>query len=1111
MASTIRKIAAAVIALAGTTGVLFGVPLLLIGTVGNPLPDRIPTAEEVRIAVTQTGDGFAALLLAVLAIVVWILWAQFVAAFVVEVAAVVRNRPSRSLPLTPGIQGLAARSVAAIALALTLSLGPVAAPAIQALDLGPRVEPAVPAPTEQRFEAQPHSGFATTAFAGTSSPRADLGGAPTQTIPHRASLDLTIDVEMGTATELWDVAVAAYGDGLRWKDIAHANLGRIDAAGALMTPNTEVVPQGTVLSLPATSDIDAALLDGSLHGSLHRASIHIVAPGESMWSIAEDRVATAAGAGGPGIGHDLAATTTEHWSDVVAANAQVRSGDADVIFPGERLLLPPVDVESTSERVYTLEAPPNVAPAEPPSAETEASPGLNDSTEPAPGRGSDGAGGAVAAMGHVAVGATAPAPSSPSSSPPEPARTSPARPDRAAPVPSGSRSMVGSGGTIERGTSAPPSAQIQVAEDPSAVTTPQRQEPASGGGAWAAPRVFGGAVLGTGAVLLSVGLVAALRRRRALQWRARRAGHRPLGVPAETAAFERLLGHAASHVVDAELRNWRVSPAFGPPGSDPSVIEIVTDEHGHLRLDLPADHPRHALAKPASETADLPDQEGAAIEAREDGRGLDDPRPAATEPGPRISVIIGTSLEAEDGADVDRPHDERLGDGRAVLLDLVPGAQVELDGTPEACRSFVRTAALDLAVSPRDGDVHVVAVGIDHGLDDLERLSAVASWSEAIGAVAAVAGDRDDDLAAPVVVLAADTPPVEVANRLDAVALMAPGLSVTTRLELGTNTITVEPAGIAVRSMALADDEFRSIGELVESSALDAQELAIEEPLDLRTQLARPTTVGNVLAVPDPDLDDEIEVRILGPVEVDGASRFSSVKAVDVIAYLAFHRHGVDADQLKSWIWPPYEPPTDKAFANVMSRARTGLGTAHDGTPYLSRAGSDRLYRLDPRIRTDFDRFEALLAAAERVADEPARQLEMLRLAIDLVRGVPFSGGTASSFGWADHAIRSHVQFTIDEAIHWTVDLALELGDLTSARVAVLKGLELVPGCEQCFRRRFLVAQAGNNRQELRRAMADLERTSAAELGEPEGVDYISRDLLSLFEEIDRKLVAGGS
>ena len=122
---------------------------------------------------------------------------------------------------------------------------------------------------------------------------------------------------------------------------------------------------------------------------------------------------------------------------------------------------------------------------------------------------------------------------------------------------------------------------------------------------------------------------------------------------------------------------------------------------------------------------------------------------------------------------------------------------------------------------------------------------------------------------------------------------------------------------------------------------------------------------------------------------------------------------------------------------------------------------------------------------------------------------MPFTGGSATSFAWADNHVRAQVEFAIDETVHRCADLALELGDLATARWAALKGLELVPGCEQCFKRRFLVAGAGNNRTELRRAMADLEASAMIDLGEPEAIDTISGELLDLYNELDRALVAG--
>ena len=171
-----------------------------------------------------------------------------------------------------------------------------------------------------------------------------------------------------------------------------------------------------------------------------------------------------------------------------------------------------------------------------------------------------------------------------------------------------------------------------------------------------------------------------------------------------------------------------------------------------------------------------------------------------------------------------------------------------------------------------------------------------------------------------------------------------------------------------------------------------------------------------------------------------------------------------------------------------------------------SRAGADKTYRLSEDVTTDFDRFRAIVELAD-AADTVDERIGLLKTALELIRGVPFSGGAASSFAWADNHVRAQVEYAIDETVHRCADLALEHGDLQTARWSALKGLELVPGCEQCFRRRFLVAGAGHNRTELRRAMADLEASAAAELGEPEAIDTISGDLLDLYHELDQALV----
>lgn len=67
------------------------------------------------------------------------------------------------------------------------------------------------------------------------------------------------------------------------------------------------------------------------------AIAHTVVAGESLWSIAESRaVATNPSA--------TTADVTGYWRELVELNrGRIRSGDPDLIFPGEELLLPAAD------------------------------------------------------------------------------------------------------------------------------------------------------------------------------------------------------------------------------------------------------------------------------------------------------------------------------------------------------------------------------------------------------------------------------------------------------------------------------------------------------------------------------------------------------------------------------------------------------------------------------------------------------------------------------------------------------------------------------------------------------------------------------------------------
>ncbi|HEX8135135.1 MAG TPA: hypothetical protein VF880_17115, partial [Actinomycetes bacterium] len=96
---------------------LAGVPFALVALVGWPLPRRLPafSVETLRAPVDATT------LVNVLALVVWVAWAQFTACVLVEVKAAVAGAglPAR-VPLG-GLNQLLARQLVAAALLLTTS------------------------------------------------------------------------------------------------------------------------------------------------------------------------------------------------------------------------------------------------------------------------------------------------------------------------------------------------------------------------------------------------------------------------------------------------------------------------------------------------------------------------------------------------------------------------------------------------------------------------------------------------------------------------------------------------------------------------------------------------------------------------------------------------------------------------------------------------------------------------------------------------------------------------------------------------------------------------------------------------------------------------------
>jgi hypothetical protein len=222
------RILRAVIALAALTVLIIGLPWALAHFIGWPLPHHLPSWDEIEARLAGPMDD--TLLLDILAVLLWPLWAAFTLSVVVAVPDVVREArwPSRrpALPVG-GMQGLATFLLGAVLLtvlqsrsSLAPARGPVAAPAVATAPAVPQFVP-----------------FLAASATDTALPTAAPGTAVVQ-LPANGVYD-----------SLWRIADRCLGDGARWPEIWALNHGVVQADGRALTQPGLIRP-GWVLTLP---------------------------------------------------------------------------------------------------------------------------------------------------------------------------------------------------------------------------------------------------------------------------------------------------------------------------------------------------------------------------------------------------------------------------------------------------------------------------------------------------------------------------------------------------------------------------------------------------------------------------------------------------------------------------------------------------------------------------------------------------------------------------------------------------------------------------------------------------------------------------------------------
>lgn len=480
---------------------------------------------------------------------------------------------------------------------------------------------------------------------------------------------------------------------------------------------------------------------------------------------------------------------------------------------------------------------------------------------------------------------------------------------------------------------------------------------------------------------------------------------------------------------------------------------------------------------------------------------------------PRGDVLEDLLSEA-DGVPAPLPALVSVGtrDGNECLLNLEHMVALSLEGNSGAIKDLCAAFATQLASSHLADDLTVVCVGFGQDLSVFERVEHVPDVASAIERIRqhkrqsqALLGNHpslvdsrigtNGDYWQPMVTLVPDRLSEREASSLlsacgSSVCVVAHGLEDATWLGcLDEDGFLLQPIDLRLETHRLSGAAVAAFAELA-STANDTEGVMLAVPPS--SELQHDSSV-------ELPLDADVEVRVMGTVEVVGTVRpFTSRRALDLLAFLAFHPEGADRDQLKAQIWPPDRPPSNSTLANTVSRARKALGVDGNNKTYLPRVNSKGIYRLRPGVRTDVDRFEALISAARNDPSERGRKY--LQAALELVRGTPFTGGTGDMYRWADFGLRTQIECLVDTAAHELARRCIDAGDLQGAGKAAMTSLRLVGVCEECYRWRLLAA--AENPTEVRQIMAEVVGLLKRESRRSEADDLLSPDLSELYEQL---------
>jgi len=984
-----------------TIALLVGLPVSLGATVGWPMPTEWPGLDVVSRHLTD-GDVPDAFILKVLAIIIWLAWAQLVAATVGEYLSIARGRVVSHSFAFPAIRMLAAQLAAWTALIVT-AVSPIRPSA--AASLRP-VAAAVAMPPMYRVESN-----------HVANPAGGNG-----VIEVKAA---AVRYETARGDTWWDISERLLGDGLRWNEIRELNLDTRMADGTTITASTDLVMPGWFLSVPA--DAEMAVNVGTSDAGTRADGISepevVVESGDHFWGIAKEVLADAWGR------QPTDQEVAPYWSRLIDANQDrlLPPDDPNVIYPGQTFTIP-APPTSPAEQAGSFDAEPSVDPAEPPDLDQSVAPVT--SSPPVAQRAADAA---ETAIGQAPIRPTSTTPMAEDHV--DAGNTSPAAGDGArgtgeetGPIAAAASGLALLGATLFitlrrlrriQAARRRPGTPVDRPDDDGAEFEERIR----------AISTDGEDVRYIEAVNCYLSHILEKATTPVPSVIAARAGQHGLELlldePCEPCeGFHATTPEQTAWRLDADIdvsaMEERVSGDAHPFA--PALCIVGSTEAGDLLLDL--------------EQLGAVSLEGSHEQMADFQRGLLASLCAA--PWASQCEVVAIGIDGLEGDTVGRAH--------------IPDDSAEW-AAQTAGRMTMIASSLDVdpyAERIHHGDVYhptIVFIGGGESLDVVSQLLAPVARMARSPLVVVSAGPLESEyriliegVSATLEPFGLEFEPIQI-NKHDLTAvdrLVAHASEVPTDLaEEDANTGDV-PVEIDLRDVSETQTT-NSHGDTAPSGPSAATLGMIEDILR-----ARP-----------------IEVRILGrhPV-IAGLDEEATPKIGAIIAYLAFHREVVGR-RLRDEFWPGSS--SRQACDNAIARSRALLGMADDGHPRIISVRTTQSYRISDDVGLDWQRVEQLAEAAkgQPAADEAA----FLGAACELIDGHVAVDARPCDYGWLlrDPTVYSLIESTLVDAAHRCGELALAAGHLELAIWAANKGLEVVEGQESMYRLKMRAAAAGRD------------------------------------------------